>query len=282
MAYVLDTGIFASANDFLVRSEFGYPESRAKLGANCLSGTCTPGGGLDDYGHGTHVAGTLAGATVGVAKSAEVVAVKVLNSGGSGAWSGIIAGINWAVANCRARNASANGNVRCVINMSLAGGKSNSVNNAVNSAVTAGVVVAVAAGNDNTDACRVSPASAASALTVAATDSSDWRSVWNPPYSASNYGACVNVSAPGTDILSLTLVYCYTINGGNCTSLQFWSGTSMATPHVAGAALLLWSQYSTLSAAELSNKLLAIATTDVLQGLLPGTPNKLLYSPYTF
>lgn len=216
----------------------------------------------------------------------QVVAVKVLNSGGSGSYTGIIAGINWTIADCGARTSKAEPtrNVRCIINMSLGGPSDGGLTTAVNAAVAAGVPVVVAAGNENSDACGTYPAAVPNAVTVGATDENDARSVWSRR-SASNDGSCVDVFAPGTSIKSLTRCTCwsagrYYLCGGACYAS--WSGTSMATPHVAGAALLLWPQHSSLSAAELSNMLVELATPGVIQpeGLRSGTPNKMLYSPY--
>ena len=178
----------------------------------------------DGNGHGTHVAGTIAAknneiGVVGVAPDARLYAVKVLDNRGSGFMSDVIAGVNWVAANADTIE---------VANMSLGGSKSNTLNTAVDSAVTAGVVFVVAAGNSYTDACTKSPASAPNAITVSALDDRDGKSNDDPFAYFSNYGSCVDMIAPGVLILS-------TWKGGEYNTI---SGTSMASPHVAGAAAL--------------------------------------------
>ena len=200
-AYVIDTGIRPTHTQFGGRASVAYDA----LGGN----------GIDCNGHGTHVAGTIGGSTYGVAKSVSIRGVRVLNCSGSGSWSAIIAGINWVRTN----------HVKpAVANLSLGGGANSSVDTAINNLITAGVTVVVAAGNSNANACNYSPARVASAITVGSTTSSDARS------SFSNYGSCLDIFAPGSSILSAWST--------SDTATNTISGTSMASPHVAGVAAL--------------------------------------------
>lgn len=205
-AYILDTGILLTHNEFGNRASFGFDA----FGGN----------GIDCNGHGTHVAGTVGGATYGVAKNVRLVAVRVLDCAGSGTTSGVIAGVDW-VRNNHLKPA--------VANMSLGGGASTTLDAAVRNAIAAGVQFAVAAGNGNfagreQDACNYSPARVTEAITIGATTNTDAKA------SYSNYGTCVDFFAPGSGITSAW----YT----STTATATISGTSMATPHVAGAAAL--------------------------------------------
>jgi subtilisin family serine protease len=204
-AYVIDTGIRASHNEFGVR---------ASVGADTVGDGQN---GTDCNGHGTHVAGTIGGSTYGVAKGVSIIAVRVLNCSGSGSWSGVIAGIDWVTADHGAGE-------RAVANMSLGGSASSAVDQAVRNSIADGVFYAVAAGNSNNDACRQSPARTAEATTVGATTSSDALA------SFSNFGPCVDLHAPGVGITSAWI--------GSNSATNTISGTSMASPHVAGAAAL--------------------------------------------
>lgn len=199
----------------------GTDATHPALGGRVLAGQDFVGDGWaanqDPHGHGTHVAGTASGNPYGIARDANIIPVRVLSAGGWGYWSWIIAGFDWIAAEKVARGRPG------VANASLAGGYSSEVNAAVDRAVAAGVTVVIAAGNANEDACWSSPASAASALTVGATDSADNRA------SFSNFGSCLDIFAPGVGITS-------SLPGG---SQAAWSGTSMAAPHVAGAAALI-------------------------------------------
>jgi subtilisin family serine protease len=243
-AYVIDTGILATHVDFGGRVRAGYTAIDDGRGT------------VDCNGHGTHVAGIIAGSTSGVAKAANPVAVRVLDCSGSGSTSGVIAGLDWAAADHVAGTPA-------VANLSLGGPANSSLDAAVNALVNDGVTVAVAAGNDAVDACTASPARTPAALTVAASDSSDIRA------SFSNFGTCVDLFAPGSNIVS-------DWDTGN-TATQTLSGTSMATPHVTGAAAVLLSQQPTLTPTQVANHLVESATTGVITKAGTGTPNRLLY-----
>ena len=239
-AYIIDTGINFSITDL---------SGRIGSGVDYVDG-----GAPDDCnGHGTHVAGTVAGTAYGVAKGARVIAVRVLNCQGSGSTSGVIAGVDWVAANAVKP---------AVANMSLGGGLYGPLNTAVNNAVASGVSFAVAAGNSNADACGFSPASAGSAITVGATTSTDARA------SYSNYGNCVDIQAPGSSITSDWI--------GSPSATNTISGTSMASPHVAGAAALVLGANPNWTPIQVRDELVANATNGVVTGL-PSGPNKLLY-----
>ena len=242
-AYVIDTGIRTT------HTQFG---GRAAVSADFVGDGRN---GQDCNGHGTHVAGTIGGSTYGVAKSVSLRAVRVLNCQGSGTTSGVISGVNWVASNRV---------LPAVANMSLGGGASSALDSAVNSAINAGVVFAVAAGNETQDACNVSPARTAAAITVGATTSSDARA------SYSNFGTCVDIFAPGSSITSSWAT--------SDTATNTISGTSMATPHVAGVAALYLQGHTTASNATVRNALVGGATTNVLTGVGTGSPNRLLYS----
>ncbi|WP_433337399.1 S8 family peptidase [Spirillospora sp. CA-294931] len=238
-AYIIDTGLAASHSDFGGRARNVYDSQG--------------GNGNDCNGHGTHVAGTVGGAKHGVAKAVKLHGVRVLNCQATGAWSAIIAGIDW-VANNHVKPA--------VANLSIGGGRSSSVDSATNNLASKGVFVAVAAGNDNRNACDYSPAAAANATTVASSTKTDAKS------SFSNYGSCVELYAPGSAITSTWL------NGGTNTI----NGTSMATPHVAGVAALYKAAKGDASFSTIRSWLTSTATSGVITGNPSGTPNKLLYT----
>jgi subtilisin family serine protease len=237
-AYIIDTGIYIYDGDFGGRAHVAYDA----LGGN----------GIDCNGHGTHVAGTVGGSAYGVAKSTTLWAVRVLDCNGSGAYSSVIAGMNW-VASYHYGNA--------VANMSLGGGYSADVNNAATNLANSGVFLAVAAGNSSADACNYSPSSAYGTVTVAASDINDNRA------SFSNYGGCVDLYAPGVNITSDWL------NGGTNTI----SGTSMATPHVTGVGALLKGDYGDQPWSTIASWIINNATSGVIGGNPSGTPNRLLY-----
>ena len=242
-AYIIDTGIK------LAHAEFG---GRARTGFDAV----TPGGNADDCnGHGTHVAGTVGGATWGLAKEVNLYAVRVLGCTGSGTYAGVIAGIDWVTRN----------HIKpAVANMSLGGGASQAVDDAVTASIASGVVYAVAAGNDNGNACLKSPARTPNALTVGSTTNTDARS------SFSNYGSCVDIFAPGSNITSAW----HTSN----TAINTISGPSMASPHVAGAAALYLSSNPTASPEQVANVLTNLATAGKVIGPGTGSPNLLLYT----
>ena len=248
-AYVIDTGIWPTHVDFGGRATAHASADFVGDGKD----------GVDDCnGHGTHVAGTIGGMEYGVAKNVSLHGVRVLACNGSGTYAWVIAGINWAVAHAAGQTGPG------VINMSLSGGVSQSVNDAVANAVASGVTVVVAAGNDNISACNKSPASAPDAITVGSTTSSDARS------SFSNYGSCVDIFAPGSSIRS-------TYNTSN-TATAIGSGTSMASPHVAGAAALFLDAAAnpTASPAAVASEIVSTATAGAISNAGLGSPNLLL------
>lgn len=240
-AYIIDTGIRITHNEFGSRASYAYDS----LG----------GSGNDCHGHGTHVAGTVGGTTYGVAKSVSLYAVRVLDCNGSGTTSGVIAGVDWV---------TNNHNSPAVANMSLGGGASSSLDNAVSNSIAAGVTYAVAAGNDSANACNYSPARVDDALTAGATTSSDSRS------SFSNYGSCVDIFAPGSSITSAW--------NSSDSSTNTISGTSMASPHVAGVAALYLDANPGASPSQVFNAVIDGATSGRLSGIGSGSPNLLLYS----
>ena len=238
--YVIDTGIYTGHSEFQGRAVNVYDA----FGGN----------GQDCHGHGTHVAGTIGGRTYGVARGVQLRGVRVLNCSGSGSTSGIIAAIDWVRLN-RSNPA--------VANMSLGGGFSTALNNAVTNLHNSGVFVAVAAGNDNRNACNYSPASATAVYTTAASTSSDTKA------SYSNYGSCVDGYAPGSSIRSAWI--------GSSTATATISGTSMASPHVAGVAALYKATFGNASSSTIVNWINSNATTGVINGNPSGTPNRLLF-----
>jgi cerevisin len=235
-AYIIDTGVYIQHTDF---------EHRARWGASFVEN----GRKIDGNGHGTHVAATVAGKQFGVAKNAHIIAVRVLDSRGSGSTSGVIRGIEWATKDHKNKNSTR----KSVANMSLGGSKSKILDMAVNAAVNAGIHFAVAAGNDNVDACDFSPAASKKAITVGASTSHDLRAWF------SNVGHCVDIFAPGHEILSAWI--------GNVNATNTISGTSMASPHIAGvlAALVSRPEYALLSPRKIKSVLLGLATKNVLK-----------------
>jgi len=264
--YIVDTGVNINHTDF---------GGRAKWGKTVPDGDED----VDGNGHGTHVAGTVAGKRYGVAKKANIVAIKVLRSNGSGTMSDVIKGVEKVAEyhenesdNARKSGKPFKGSVA---NMSLGGGKSNSLDSAVNGAVAVGVNFVVAAGNDNRDACDSSPAAAENAITVGASTVEDERAWF------SNYGRCVDVFAPGKDILSAWI--------GSNTATNTISGTSMASPHVAGLTAYLLglkpeftSDFvtSTPSPKQVVDWLVKHATSGALDKIPSNTPNLLVFNDF--
>ncbi|MEV5981531.1 S8 family peptidase [Streptomyces sp. NPDC052114] len=242
-AYVIDTGVRITHSEISGRAVNGY---------DAVDGDNTA---QDGNGHGTHVATTIAGKTYGVAKKAKIVAVRVLDNNGSGTTAGVIAGIDWVTSN-HAAGAPA------VANMSLGGGASTTLDNAVKNSIADGVTYAVAAGNDNSNAANTSPARVPAAITVGATSNTDARA------SFSNYGSVLDIFAPGVNIKAGW-------NTGD-TATNTISGTSMATPHVAGAAAVYLAGHTSATPAQVSSALVNGATPNVVTSPGSGSPNKLL------
>lgn len=238
-AYIIDTGIWASTADFSGRTGTGFSAILPGLQ------------GLDCNGHGTHVAGTVGGTDYGVAKEVTIVPVQVLNCAGSGTTAGVIQGVNWVTENAVKP---------AVANMSLGGGVSDALDAAIAASIDSGVTYAVAAGNETADACGVSPARTPEAITVAASTEADARADF------SNFGDCVDIFAPGEDITSPYLL-------GTPMAL---SGTSMASPHVAGAAAVYLSAHPDASPAEVADALTGAATSGAISDV-QGSPNLLLH-----
>jgi subtilisin family serine protease len=243
-AYVIDTGIRQTHTQFGGRAVHGFTAINDGRGST------------DCNGHGTHVAGTVGASTYGVAKAVRLVAVRVLSCSGSGSTSGVIAGVNYVTGNHSA-------GAPAVANMSLGGGASSSLDTAVNNSISDGVTYAVAAGNSNTNAANFSPARVANAITVGSSTSTDARS------SFSNFGSVVDIFAPGSSITSAWST--------SNTAIRTISGTSMATPHVAGVAARYLQNNRTASPGTVRNAIVADATTGRLTGLPSGTANRLLF-----
>jgi len=241
-AYIIDTGIRTTHTQFGGRASVGF--DAVGDGQN----------GNDCNGHGTHVSGTVGGSTFGVAKAVRLFAVRVLSCSGSGSNAGVIAGVDWVTAH-RVRPA--------VANMSLGGGASAALDTAVRNSIASGVTYAIAAGNSNVNAANSSPARVGEAITVGATTMTDARS------SFSNFGSVVDIFAPGSAILSAWRT--------SDTATNTISGTSMATPHVAGVAARFLQSNPTASPAAVRNELVAQATLNHLSGIPTGTANRLLF-----
>ena len=245
-AYVIDTGINFAHPDFGGRAVRGTDKVTSSGGLLGLGGGGGSTNGEDCNGHGSHVAGTVGGSTYGVAKSVRLVAVRVLDCGGSGATSSVIAGVDWVTADHDPGEAA-------VANMSLGGGASSALDTAVNNSINDGVSYAIAAGNGNAlgvaeNACNVSPARVPNAMTIGATDNTDRKA------SFSNYGNCVDWFAPGVSITSAWM------NGGTNTI----SGTSMAAPHVAGVAALYLQSNAAASPALVRTALFNLTTKAIV------------------
>lgn len=244
--YVVDTGLS------------GHSEFRGRVGegrnfvGGLLSGP-NPNAWADCDGHGTHVASSAVGTRWGVAKRATVHGVRVLDCAGAGTVSSVVSGLDWVARNARRP---------AVVNLSLSGPRSSAIENAVRGLVRRGISVVAAAGNSNTDACRSSPAAVPAALTVGATNRSDGRA----PFS--NFGRCVDIFAPGVDIVGA--------RAGTASGSRRLSGTSMASPLVAGALAMVRAVRPGLSPAQAEQRLLQAATTGVVRNRGAGSPNRLL------
>jgi subtilisin family serine protease len=240
-AYVIDTGVRITHSQISGRASYGY---------DAVDGDSTA---QDGNGHGTHVATTIAGSTYGVAKKAKIVAVRVLDNAGSGTTAGVIAGIDWVTNNHSGPS---------VANMSLGGGASTSLDTAVSNSIASGVTYAIAAGNSSANASSYSPARVAAAITVGATTSTDAKA------SYSNYGSVLDLFAPGSSITA----------GWNTsdTATNTISGTSMATPHVAGAAAVYLAGHTSATPAQVATALVNGATTGKVTSPGTGSPNRLL------
>ena len=240
--YIIDTGIRRTHQQFAGRAFVGFDA----IGDGQNTNDCN--------GHGTHVSGTVGGSTFGVAKNVHLFAVRVLNCNGSGTTSGVITGVDWVTTNHISP---------AVANMSLGGGASTALDNAVINSINSGVTYAIAAGNSNTNAANSSPARVGAAITVGATTMSDARS------SFSNFGSVVDIFAPGSSILS-------SFNTSD-TATATLSGTSMATPHVAGVAARVLQGNPGFTPAQVRNEIVNTATLNHLSGIPAGTANRLLF-----
>jgi subtilisin family serine protease len=241
-AYIIDSGIRTTNVDFEGRASGAYSVINDGWGTN------------DCMGHGTHVAGIVGSAHYGVAKQVKLYAVRVFDCAGVSTYSGIAAAVDWITKN-RVNPA--------VVNMSLSGSPSSTLNTAIKNSIASGVVYAVAAGNLTSDACNYTPGNVAEALTVGAISTSDDQA------SFSNYGTCVDIFAPGMAILS-------TYNTSDSAAVRY-SGTSMAAPFVAGAAAVYLSAHPGATPSQVAAGLLSNATTGALVGLTGGSPNRLLF-----
>lgn len=255
-AYIIDTGVLTTHTEF---------EGRATFGANFAGGA-----DIDCNGHGTHVAGTVAGKTYGVAKKTTIVGVKVLGCTGSGSYTGVISGIDFATNEHNKKKTAS------VANMSLGGGYSLALNNAVKASVAAGITYAVAAGNNNGDACQISPASTAEAVCVGATTlEGEQNKQVDARSSFSNWGSCVTLFAPGELVDSAWI--------GSNTDHRIISGTSMASPHVAGVSALFLAKNPSATPADVKAYLTSTAEQNLidLKCTVTGctkSPNLFLYS----
>lgn len=239
--YVVDTGIMSSHNEF---------SGRIKSGFSAVDNSTE-----DCNGHGTHVSGTIAGTTYGVAKKATIYPVRVLDCEGSGTSDWIISGIEWVANNARRP---------AIANMSLGGSKMQSINDAVSKAIAKGVVFVVAAGNSSDDSCRYSPASTPEAITVAASDKNDTSATFT------SFGSCVDIYAPGVGITSAGI-------SGN-TSTATMSGTSMASPHTAGVVALMLEKNPSAAPSSIASQLVNNATRGVIRSVPSATPNLLIFT----
>ena len=240
--YVIDGGVRLTHEEFGGRAHFAFD--------------AFGGSGTDCQGHGTHVAGTIAGGTYGVAKKANIYSVKVLDCNGNSELSKIVAGVDWVTGHRK---------LPAVANMSL-GSVANSIfDDFVRESIASGVTYVTSAGNDNSSACNQSPARVSQVITVASTDPNDYRSSW------SNYGSCVDIFAPGNSITSAFNTSDY--------ATRVMGGTSMASPHVAGAAALYLSVHPSASPSTVQSALLANSTYGYVKNA-SGSPNRIIYTGF--
>jgi cerevisin len=242
--YIVDTGVYVDNVEFEGRATFGYAAGQYQK--------------EDGHGHGTHCAGTAAGKTYGVAKKASIIGVKVLSDNGQGSTADIVDGINWVLTNVKTTGKPS------IASMSLGGGVSQALDDAVSQLIAGGVQVAVAAGNDGADASNSSPARVQEAITVGASN------IVNAMASFSNFGSVVDVFAPGVNITSAWIP--------NPTSIKMISGTSMATPQVAGLAAYFLSKDTTLTPAAIVAKITSLATQNAITGVPSGTTGALAFN----
>jgi subtilisin family serine protease len=242
-AYVIDTGIRISHTQFEGRASYGYDfYDDDEIASDC-------------HGHGTHVAGTVGGKDYGIAKEVSLVAMRTIDCGGFGVVGDSIAAVDWVVEHAT---------TRAVMNMSLHFGKVQALNDAIHRAYDADILFAAAAANDNQDACNDSPSSEPTAVTVAASTETDQEAGF------SNHGPCVDLYAPGTNIVSAGL--------SSDTATAVMSGTSMASPHVCGALALVLEKKPAANAKKITKALLKKTSKDKISNPGPGTPNKLLFT----
>ncbi len=243
-AYIIDTGIRLTHNDFGGRAQFGFDFEHSAQS--------------DCHGHGTYMAGVLGGRAFGVAKAVRLVSVRVLNCAGSGTYSAVISGVDWVT-----RDSSSNPGMNVAV-MGLGGGHSQALNDAVTRSISAGVHYSVAAGNNSGDACILSPASTPGALTVTASNSADARPLY------SNFGTCVDLYAPGVMVTGPWPT--------SDTATNTLSGTDPAAAVVAGVAAMWRQKYPSMTVSQLSAALASSATTNVITGNPASTVNRLLYT----
>lgn len=240
-AFIIDSGIRVTHQDFGGRATFAFNAVGDGIDTDC-------------NGHGTHVAGTVGGSQFGLAKGVQLIAVKVVDCNGAGDVASIVNGVNFVTQNATRP---------AVANMSLGGGASQTIDDAVNASIASGVTYAIAAGNENQDACNTSPARVPAAITVGATDQSDRRA------SFSNFGTCLDIFAPGVDITS---------DFANADDgVQVLSGTSMSTPHVTGAAALVLALHPDFTPQQVRDSLVNNATRNIVAGAGGGSPNRFLF-----
>jgi len=246
--YIIDSGIRISHSEF---------QGRASYGTDLVDGSLPAD---DCNGHGTHVAGTVGGRTYGVAKGVQLIAVRIFDCSGGSPRSRTIAAVNWVTS-----QRQANPKTLMVVNMSIGGPiLTGSLDTAVQNSINAGITYAIAAGNDNIDACTQSPAHVAAAITVGATAANDGR------VNFSNFGSCLDLFAPGVSVLSASHI--------NDTATRLYSGTSMAAPHVAGVAALYLQSNPAATPAQVANAIINNAITNVVSTPGTGSPNRLLFS----